>query len=341
MAALSGATRDARSARLLYRQACVEGRFEPERFFSARASDAIRSALRLDLPEVVAVERETGPDGETMKAALRFRDGEVAECVRIPQPGGRRSTLCVSSQIGCRMGCAFCETAAIGFKRQMSASEIASQATVAKAVLGWEFSNIVFMGMGEPLDNLTGLAGALAALFNVAGWNFAQDRITVCTAGLAEAIPDLKRLGYRRMNLSVSLNSAFDTVRSRLMPVNNKYPLEVLASALSRYGDRPNFFLGVNYCLLPGINDSERDADAVAEFVSRVGKVMVNVIPYNPGSVPIARAPEIAQVDAFTAKLYARGVAVRRRATRGRRIMAGCGQLGRAAARTAGKTEEG
>lgn len=271
---------------------------------------------------------EEGDAGVTRKAALRTSDGLIVECVLIPMDGGKRATLCVSSQVGCRMGCAFCQTGRMGLVRDLEPGEIVAQPMTARFRLGWNFTNIVFMGMGEPLDNADKLERALRVLTQQAGLHFDAERITVCTSGPPGGVERWGRAGFKRMGLSISLNAADDGTRDRLMPVNRANPLAALAASLRAYPQRRNFVLGVNYCLLPGINDSEADAAAVAGFCSAVGRALVNVIPYNPGEPALSRAPTEEETDRFIEALRKEGAAVRRRATKGRRIMAACGQLG-------------
>ncbi|HEY2735445.1 MAG TPA: radical SAM protein, partial [Polyangiales bacterium] len=253
-------------------------------------------------------------------------DGLECECVLLPM-GRERSTLCVSSQVGCKMGCRFCETARMGLLRHMTTAEIVSQLLVARHVLSWEFRNVVFMGMGEALDN-PNMIQTLRVLTDGSGLSLSQERITVCTVGRVDSIEQLRALGLRRLNLSVSLNAANDTLRSELMPVNRTTPLAQLQAALANYRPRNNFVLGVNYCLMPGKNDGHEHAREVAEFCRPLGRIMLNVIPYNPGSVPITRAPSEAEIETFIECLRAEGLPVRRRITKGRTVMAACGQLG-------------
>ena len=195
--------------------------------------------------------------------------------------------------------------------RNLSAAEIVAQVVTARTVLGWDCRNVVFMGMGEPLDNLGELARALRVLTDQRGLRYPAERLTVCTAGHAEGIRGLRALGLRRMNLSVSLNAADDATRDRLMPVNRRTDLAALAAALAAYPQRRSFVLGVNYCLLPGINDSREDARGVAAWCAKVGRAYVNLIPYNPGTQPLCRAPTPEEIGRFL------GVAARGRA-RGR-----------------------
>jgi 23S rRNA (adenine2503-C2)-methyltransferase len=327
------------TAERIYERAFETGRIEPEAFgLSAANSRAWREAFTLGLLEPVRVVEEAGELGVTAKALLKAADGSCVECVRIPMPPlkdgeGERFTLCLSSQVGCRMGCAFCETGRGGLVRNLSSAEIVSEVLSAKVLLGWDCRNLVFMGMGEPLDNFEGLAGALAVLMDQRGLGYAQERITVCTSGHAEGIRALRELGYKRLGLSVSLNAGDDEKRGRLMPITRRWGLAELAAALRGYPQRRNFALGVNYCLLPGLNDSREDAAAVARFCAQVGRCLVNLIPYNPGRAPIARAPSAEEEERFLRWLAEEGLQVRARAAKGGSIMAACGQLGGPAAR--------
>jgi len=320
----------------IYRESLRSGRFTPEEHgLSATAVAHWREHFQLALPEVVRVVTED-PDEDalpgTAKAVLRAADGLEFECVRIPMGRGRY-TLCVSSQVGCRMGCRFCETARLGLLRQLRAEEIVAQILCARHQLGWEIRNIVFMGMGEALDNWPALLQALRVLTERNGLAFSQERLTVCTVGHAEGIRRLAELGWKRLNLSVSLNAGNDATRSELMPVNRRTPLRELRDLLAAYRPRRNFALGVNYCLMPGINDSRGNAAEVAAFCRPLGRCLVNVIPYNPGKRPLTHAPETDAVERFIAWLRADGCAVRRRVTKGRSVMAACGQLGNVALR--------
>lgn len=324
--------------RQVYREALLEGRFEPERHgISARAARAWRETFRLDLPEVRAKVDEPSlhpvDPRETVKVALQASDGLEMECVRIPMSKGR-NTLCLSSQVGCRLACRFCETGRLGLLRNLEPEEIVAQVVVAQSVLEWPIRNLVFMGMGEPLDNAENLVTALGVLTDPRGLAFGQQRITVCTAGVPAGLEILARLGFRRMGLSFSLNAATDEKRNRLMPINRRHPLSDVQDALRRYPKREGFVLALNYCLLPGFNDGREDAEAVARFARPLGRALVNVIPYNPGTHPLTRAPSRDEVERFVGWLMEEGVAVRERRTKGRTVMAACGQLGNLELRT-------
>jgi 23S rRNA (adenine2503-C2)-methyltransferase len=317
----------------VYARALATGRLEPEASgLSAASCRAWRTAFHVGILDVRRTVEEPGGHGTTVKASLATADGHEIECVRIPVPvppgAAPRTTLCVSSQVGCRLGCAFCETGRRGLVRNLTAAEIVAQVVTARAVLGWDCRNVVFMGMGEPLDNLAAVGGALAVLTDQRGLRFPAERLTVCTAGLVDGIRGLRSLGPARMNLSISLNAGDDDLRDRLMPVNRAADLAALAAALAAYPRRRSFVLGVNYCLLPGINDGPADAGRVAAWCARVGRVFLNVIPYNPGSDPLCRAPTPAETERFRDRLRAAGLDAGVRGTRGASIMAGCGQLG-------------
>lgn len=311
-----------------YRELFRTGRLDPERCgVSAASAASWRRACSAALPGLVEEAEETGDAGTTVKLVFALDDGRRIESVAIPMYGGSY-TLCVSSQVGCARGCAFCETGGLGLVRNLRPAEIVGQALAASAALGLRFRNIVFMGMGEPLDNPESLAAALRVLMDRRGFAYSQERITICTSGDAAGIARFAALGLPRLNLSVSLNAASDELRSRLMPVNQSTPLEALASALRALPRRRNFAFGVNYCLIPGVNDDEAEARSVATFAAKLGRALVNLIPYNPGSRPLARPPTEAELARFEALLRESGAQVKRRAKKGSSIMAGCGQLG-------------
>ena len=310
----------------LYRNFFRTGSLGPE---TAGLSPASRTLWESVAGEVRPLGLEHLADDEhgAAKAVFGLADGSRIETVLVPMGAGR-ATLCVSSQVGCAMGCAFCETGRVGLRRNLDATEIVAQVHTARFGLGWDFSSLVFMGMGEPLDNLDALVQALKVLLDPAGVAFAQERITVCTAGLSAGIEALAAQGWKRMGLSLSLNSATNQKRERLMPVTRSNPLEALQTALAAYPMRPNFVLALNYCLLPGINDAEQDARDIAAFAQGLGRTLVNLIPYNPGTRPLTRAPTEAEVDAFLGYLKGADLEAKVRGPKGRSIRAACGQLG-------------
>ena len=342
---LLGATRDATLAAVrarlpqgshlaskIHRDAHRSGRFEPERF-GVTTGDLARwhAAFALGGLDLAALRTGDGDD-RTRKAVLRTHDALEVETVRIPM-GAAGESQCVSSQVGCAMGCRFCETGLMGRLRDLSAAEIVAQVVIARHELGWNPRGIVFQGMGEPLDAFEPVAAAIRALCDPNGLSFARDKLTVCTAGHVDGIRRLAALGLGRLNLSVSLNVADESRRAELMPIARRWPLPELQAALVDVRPRRNWQLGIHVCLMPGINDARADAAAVAAFCRPLGRVMVHLIPYNPGSRPLTRAPAEAEIVRFVGWLRDHGVPVRRRITKGRALMAACGQLGNPALR--------
>ncbi|MBL8731967.1 MAG: radical SAM protein [Planctomycetes bacterium] len=323
-----GADKGAGVAAALHRAACRDGVFAPEAHgLGARAVAAWRELAQLALPAVVHELHEPTPHGAVHKRLLQLADGRRIESVRLPMGRGR-DALCVSTQVGCARACTFCETGRLGLLRNLTAGEIVGQVTLQQRER--PLHGVVFQGMGEPLDNQHALFQALAVLTDRSGLSFAQERLTVCTVGHVPGIAALQQLGYKRLGLSLSLNCADDARRAELMPHSVRYPLREIQAALRAYRQRRNLALGVHWCLLPGINDGEHDADQLAAFCAPLGRVFVHVIPYNPGTAPIARAPTAGEVERFVHTLRGRGLAVRRRQTKGRAVMAACGQLGAA-----------
>lgn len=274
------------------------------------------------------------------------------ESVVIPMVGktGRKTfTLCVSSQVGCAMGCGFCETAQMGLLRSLSAREIVAQWFAARHILrgarAVEISNIVFMGMGEPLDNFDNLLQAIRILTDSNGAALPPSKITVSTVG---RIDGLRRLagfvaqpGMHRLGLAISINAPRDEVRDRIMPINRAMPMAELSRALLEFphiGKRKFCF---EYVLIPGVNDAPEDARDLAAYLAPFGAqapdgtrrtplALVNLIPYNPRRNSPWPAPSEDQVDRFMGWLKQEGVYVKRRRTKGRTMMGACGQLGAA-----------
>jgi 23S rRNA (adenine2503-C2)-methyltransferase len=317
----------------LYSRYFRQGEWKPEASGLTPASAALwESACSFASPLTLdGVFRDAdSPERGAIKAVFRLADGARIETVWIPMGGdeGGRGTVCLSSQVGCAMACAFCETGRTGLIRNLTAAEIVAQVFEARFQLGWDFTSLVFMGMGEPLHNLGEVVPALQVLTDPRGFAFAQEKITVCTVGLVEGIEAFAALGWKRMGLSLSLNAGTQHLRERLMPAGVTNSLPELRRALAAYPQRRNFVLALNYCLMPGINDGGDDAAAVADFARGLGRTIVNLIPYNPGTAPLAPAPTEAQVDGFLAQLRAAGLDAKVRGTKGRSIMAACGQLG-------------
>ncbi len=266
-------------------------------------------------------------DGDLVKYAFRLAGGGVIESVVIPMP--RRTTLCVSSQVGCRMGCTMCATGQMGFQRNLSAEEIVAQVCAARTFLGHAVDNVVFMGMGEPLDNLDNVVQAVRVLSDQRGSDIAHSRITVSTCGHVEGLQKLAKRGWARLGIAVSLNAADDELRSRLMPVSARYPLAALRKALREYPLGRGRIFFIEYILMQGINDSPGQADALARFLDGL-PVRINIIPCNPvPGLPFIPSEKDA-VQRFCSRLREKNLFVRMRTSRGGNILAACGQLGSA-----------
>lgn len=262
----------------------------------------------------------------TVKTAWLLQDGLHVESVLIPGDG--RFTVCVSSQAGCKLGCQFCATGSLGFKRDLTAGEIFDQVLAAKQEAEQQhlpLSNIVFMGMGEPLLNYTNVLRAIDWITSPEGLGMSPSRITVSTAGIPEKIRQLAEEEVR-FNLAVSLHSAKQEVRAKLMPVSKAYPLDVLAESLKYFiektGTRPTF----EYLLLNGINDSLDDARALALYCKQF-PVKINIIEYNSVEGSPFRHTPGKQRDAFIKFLTDRNMIVNIRHSKGKDIDAACGQL--------------
>ncbi len=278
--------------------------------------------FRIPRLEIRAV--QTSADG-TRKYLLGLEDGESIESVLIPERD--HYTLCVSSQVGCAQNCRFCLTAKSRLRRNLTCGEILAQVRDIKHGLPApeQLSNLVFMGMGEPLANLENLLGALEVITDSdVGLGFAAKRVTVSTAGL---VPQMLEFGRRsRASLAVSLNAADNETRSRLMPINSKYPLEELLEACRTYPLPPGRRITFEYILIKGVNDSPAGAARLARLLHPI-RCKVNLIPFNPHEGCELERPASEQVAAFQAALVAKHFTVIVRHSKGQDILAACGQL--------------
>ncbi|MCB2147576.1 MAG: radical SAM protein [Deltaproteobacteria bacterium] len=264
-------------------------------------------------------------NGDVVKFVMRLEDGLDIESVVIPMY--RRHTLCVSSQVGCRMGCRFCRTGKMGLLRNLTAAEIVGQVFAARHQLGVDIRNVVFMGMGEPLDNLDNVIHAIQVLTDQRGLDIARRHITVSTVGLTAGIDRLARLDGATVNLAVSLNAPTDDIRSRLMPINRSISMAALQASLLGYPLARKSALFMEYVLIQGVNDRQEHARALARYLAPM-TVKLNLIPYNPAPGSEWQPPSAKAYERFHAWLVAENVFVRRRGEKGGRIMAACGQLG-------------
>jgi 23S rRNA (adenine2503-C2)-methyltransferase len=297
----------------------------------------IKKELRISLAAQVSFSRlepsviERSADG-TVKYGFLLADGAFIETVLIPEAG--RSTLCVSSQVGCAMGCAFCVTGTMGFTRNLRPSEMVNQVTavtehqlstgVKEELPEKIISNLVFMGMGEPLANFDNLLTALSILSEQRGLDFSERRITVSTCGLA---PKIVELGKRtRVNLAVSLHSVDDALRSRLMPINRTYPLDALLQACREFPLPKRKRIMFEYILIKDVNDAVADAELLVKKLRDI-PCKINLLPYNKSSALPFQRPSEERIEAFQKILWKNGFTVLLRNSRGDDISAACGQL--------------
>jgi 23S rRNA (adenine2503-C2)-methyltransferase len=290
-----------------------------------RSPDGLLGRFRANVLPVVRELR----DGELVKFVQLAADGLETESVIIPMERAGRpwKTLCVSSQVGCAMGCTFCETAQLGRLRSLTAAEIVGQVVAARRVFQAPIQNVVFMGMGEPFDNFDHVIQAVRVLSDPAGLAIAKERITISTVGRVDGIRRLRALGWRRINLAVSLNAPNDEIRSKIMPINRAEPMARLREALIEFPMRRCGPIMLEYVLIPAVNDRREHALELAEFCRPI-KGCVNVIPYNPRRDSPWPAPTPESVSQFVDWLREAGQYCKQRMTKGRQLMAACGQLG-------------
>jgi len=286
--------------------------------------------------------RHRSEDG-TQKLLLSMHDGRAVEAVLIPQgssgaedpiggeepePGTRPVTMCISTQVGCAMGCVFCASGMAGLKRHLSADEILGQVLLGRQLVdeGDRLRNIVFMGMGEPLHNYEAVAKSLKLLFHSDGLNFGTRRVTVSTSGL---IPEIERLAEDfggKVQLAISLHVPDDERRTALMPINRRYPLHELMKTLRKYPLPKRRRITIEYTLVKGYNDTLADAEALGELLSGM-RAKVNLIPMNPVPDNPLGPPSWDVVEAFHDRMWKLGVSTFIRRRKGDDIAAACGQL--------------
>jgi len=268
---------------------------------------------------------EVSGDG-AIKFGFTLEDGRLIETVLIPEED--RKTLCVSTQVGCAMGCTFCLTAKMGFVRNLKPSEIVNQVCAVREWMGrhgkGNISNLVFMGMGEPLANLDNLLPALSILTEQRGLDFASRRITVSTCGL---VPQMLEFGRKSdVNLAVSLHAVDNTTRSKLMPINKKYPLEELLEACRQYQMKKRQRIMFEYVMLEGVNDADATAEKLADLLRGI-PCKINLLVMNAQEETPFRSPGMDRILRFQEILRRRGYSVFIRQSRGEDISAACGQL--------------
>ena len=290
---------------------------------------SLRDSIGDDLwPFKVEVD-QSADNGRTRKWLFRSPDGAAIEAVLMGYP--RRTTLCISSQVGCAMGCTFCATGQFGFDRHLEAGEMFAQVAYANAYLRQypidgcpdRVTNVVYMGMGEPLANYDRVRESLRRLIDVAGMSARS--VTVSTVG---AVPGMLRLAEEPwpVYLAVRLHGADDETRSRLVPLNDRYPIETVLAAAETYFAAKGRRLSIEWTLIDGANDSDHQARLLAAIARRL-RAHVNVIPLNPTPLSSDRPSDATRIHGFVATLLASGANATLRETRGQEIDAACGQL--------------
>jgi 23S rRNA (adenine2503-C2)-methyltransferase len=298
--------------------------FEAMTDLSMRQRQLLPTIAEFRLPEVAS--RAESRDG-TIKWAVRVGNGNLVETVLIPERG--RNTLCVSSQVGCMLDCSFCSTGKQGFNGNLEAADIIGQVWLANQELqsrGEAVTNVVLMGMGEPLLNFDNVLIATNLMMDDLAFGISKRRVTVSTAGV---VPGINKLaGATDVSLAISLHAPNDALRDQLVPINRKYPIEMLLAACRHYlsglGERRS--LTMEYTLLKGVNDSLAHARELAELLRDV-RCKINLIPFNPFPASGYERPDEASVRAFQTYLLNAGYATMMRTTRGDDINAACGQL--------------
>jgi 23S rRNA (adenine2503-C2)-methyltransferase len=297
--------------------------------------------LRITLNEIAFISnlklatKQLSQDG-TKKFLFQLNDGEYVESVLIPNStGNERYTLCISSQVGCSLACKFCSTGKLGLRRHLLNHEIVDQVMAVKRLISsentedQEISNIVFMGMGEPLNNLTEVIQALWKITGLMGYS--KSRVTVSTAGIVPRIYELAQKGPA-VNLAISLNATTDEIRNRIMPVNKQYPLKKLIQACRDYPLQSRRQITFEYILLDGINASITDAHQLVSLLHGI-RAKINLIPYNPpksdadGNAKSLKSPVDYKILEFQSVLKKSGITTLIRKSMGADINAACGQL--------------
>jgi 23S rRNA (adenine2503-C2)-methyltransferase len=303
-------------------------RFEQMSNISKALRQRLAEVAELRLPEVVA--DQPSADG-TRKWVLRIDAHNSVETVFIPD--GERGTLCVSSQAGCTLACSFCSTARQGFNRNLTSGEIIAQLLVAQRALGIPknivgdrpVTNVVMMGMGEPLLNLDNVVAAMGLMQEDNAFGISKRRITLSTAGVVPGIYELRK--HSDVTLAISLHAPNDELRNRLVPINRKYPIAELMEACRAYvSDKSHKRITVEYVMLKGVNDSLQHAKELVKVLRGVPS-KINLIPFNPFPGAPYECSDKAQIERFRDYLIQRGFTTVTRKTRGDDIAAACGQL--------------
>ena len=290
----------------------------------------ISKSLRAQLTEyfhfsLPKIQQRTYSKDGSIKYLLELNDGAVVESVWMPSES--RKTLCLSTQVGCRLNCSFCLTASLGLKRNLTAAEIIGQHIAINEELEEkdQITNVVFMGMGEPLDNYVPVVDALRLMISPEAMKVSTRKVTVSTSGLVEKMKAFQEENLH-INLAISLNASDNVTRDRLMPINKKYPIEVLIDCLKKYPLKPQRRHTIEYVLLEGINDSDEDAQRLAKWLRGL-PCKINLIPFNSFDSSEYRPPPDQRVLKFQNYLIEQNFSVFVRKNRATDILGACGQL--------------
>lgn len=287
--------------------------------FAERVRSALAAEFTAELPEVETV----SGGGDTVKLLLKLADGEFVESVLMRQEYG--GSVCVSTQVGCAMGCRFCQSGRLRKRRSLTAGEMVAQVIRLRQEYSAEIHSVTVMGIGEPFDNFDEVRKFCDIITDYKGLALGEKHVTVSTCGIVPGIRAWSALPHP-CSLAVSLHAADDTLRSELMPVNRRYPVREVIAAAGDFAERHNRRVTLEYVMLAGVNDSPEQAEQLAELVGGSRRFYVNIIPYNGNDSGFVRSPR-ERIMAFYDVLKKRGVAVTMRREFGGDIAAACGQL--------------
>lgn len=287
---------------------------------SKKVREQLIERTEIQVPEIVF--EQPSRDG-TIKWVLELPDGQRIETVYIPD--GDRSTICVSSQVGCALDCSFCSTAQQGFNRNLTVGEIIGQVWVATRELGKPPTNVVMMGMGEPLANYDAVVTAMDLMMEDLAYMISKTRVTLSTSGIVPALRKLR--AHSDVSLAVSLHAPDNALRDELVPINKKYPLEELIPACKEYiANEKRRKITWEYVMLDGVNDTDKHAKALIRLLEGVPS-KINLIPFNPFPGTNYQTSKPERVEAFRQRLMRAGLIAITRKTRGDDVDAACGQL--------------
>lgn len=306
-------------AGLIYDGIYKKGIKDPAEFgFADRITARLKADLNFELPEVM----EALDSEDSAKLLLRLKDGEYAETVLMRQKFG--NVLCVSTQVGCNMGCAFCQSGRMKKRRSLSAGEITGQVMAVRRELGAEIGGVSVMGIGEPFDNFEAVRDFCGIVSADKGLAVGRRHITVSTCGIVPKIYEYAELPSS-YNLAISLHAPNDELRSRIMPINKAYPLKEVLAAAEYFSQRTGRRVTLEYVMLGGVNDTPEHAEQLARLIGG-HSFYVNIIPYNPTDNAFRKSPD-EDIELFRGVLRKNGVVATRRREFGAGLKAACGQL--------------